>query len=122
MAKKKSQPKPANKAGLAARTAQLVKDKGTNEESSSSDSSSSTPSESDAQNQTARKKTSGIRETPKAIIHKSKKRPTRALIEIKRLQKSTELLIPKAPFIRVVSSLIFSNLNLFQQKKKKFTI
>jgi ribosomal protein S20 len=46
--------------------------------------------------------TTGANKTRKSLI-KSKKQGFKALQEIKRLQKTTDLLIPKAPFLRVVS-------------------
>lgn len=51
---------------------------------------------------TEAEQTTGANKTRKSLI-KATKSGTKALQEIKRLQKTTDLLIPRAPFLRVVS-------------------
>jgi hypothetical protein len=134
MAKKKSQPKPANKASYASKTAPRVKDatqkktptqESSQEEASatSTDSTSTADEDEETENiqaQLKRKTTtaaapgagkniasSNNKRGPPAVaarpIVKSKSKKTRVLTEIKNLQRSTELLIPRAPFLRLVS-------------------
>jgi hypothetical protein len=122
MAKKKSEPKPASRASYASKTAPRVKDNTTSEDddgggSSSSSQSSSSDNENQAppgqqQNKPAPQqnrllKTKDAKPVPKQTagksVFKAPKKKTRVLAEIRHLQRSTDLLIPRAPFIRLVS-------------------
>ena len=92
MVKRKSLPQPAERAGYAARTAPRVSDS-TNNESSEEESARKSPRKSGASSKLL-KLTSN---KPKS------KKLTPALRQIRDLQKSTNLLIPRAPFLRLVS-------------------
>jgi hypothetical protein len=126
MAKKKTQPKPANKASYASKTAPRVKDKeqppapkATESETDSSNStgSGSTSSEEETENTQPQRKGPNIinaqKRGPLAKNKVTKTKRTKVLAEIRSLQKSTELLIPRAPFLRLVS---------FSNSKKLFQI
>lgn len=112
MVKHKKEPKKGTKAGYAARTADPVLDKTRSDESNSDSSSSSN----DAPVAPPQPKTKApapaapperLNKAAKSLltIKKRSKQGTRALKEIKRLQKSTDLLIPKAPFLRLVTQI-----------------
>jgi hypothetical protein len=120
MAKKKTQPKPANKASYASKTAPRVKDKEqappAAESSQETDSSNSTGSGSTSESEESENIQPQQRKGPKAPV--AQKRPatlpsqknkvtktkrTKVLSEIRSLQKSTQLLIPRAPFLRLVN-------------------
>ena len=91
MVKRKSLPQPAEKAGYAARTAPRVSD------STTAESSEESPRKSP-------RKSTGNSKLVKLTTNKPKsKKLTPALRQIRDLQKSTNLLIPRAPFLRLVS-------------------
>jgi hypothetical protein len=133
MAKKKSQPKPASKASFASKTAPRVKDatekhtSSSQEETDTSTASNSTAEQDDATPSTPKKKTAASGPAVRNNIIKAKKRgplaivsrpktktnKTRILTEIKNLQRSTELLIPRAPFLRLVNKFKFFILKYF---------
>lgn len=119
MVKHKSDPKKGNKAGYAARIERLVKDKTKeNEAANNSGDGGYSGYENERQqhekNQTLllmRKATAPTATmkrskatTSNSSVKKRIKYGTRALQEIKRLQRSTDLCIPKAPFLRIVSN------------------
>jgi hypothetical protein len=112
MAKKKTMPKPKQSAGYAARTAPSVHD---------------STKESEEEIEVARGKNTASPAAPRAVqtllrtkrneeknnrsnhtvVKKKAPSGARVLKEIKTLQKTTQLLIPRAPFIRLVSWSIF---------------
>jgi hypothetical protein len=119
MVKRKTQPKSKNKAGYAARTAQPVHDS-----TSESTSSSSENSQSDTEQRetfrppprqppmaTARSNPVTSRDKVQKTIAKpdvrKKGSALKVLKDIRLLQKTTNLLIPRAPFLRLVSLLVF---------------
>lgn len=95
MVKRKSLPKPRLEAGHAARTSQPV-----NDTTLSEDSSDDIPKTS-KQGKIIKKKE--IEFSKKNFINKGNS----ALKEIKRLQHTTNLLIPRAPFLRLVYIFLF---------------
>jgi hypothetical protein len=119
MVKRKTQPKTKNKAGYAARTAEPVHD--STSDSTSASASERDNSKSDAeeretfrpppkqsnQMETARNipGTSGDKVQKKIVKPNAKKKGSalKVLKDIRLLQKTTNLLIPRAPFLRLVS-------------------
>jgi hypothetical protein len=104
MVKKKTMPKPRLQAGHAARTSQPVNDTTISDDSDEEPKASK--SAAGASTRQTKKKNSGT--TPKKSVFKTKdytaktKPGMAALKEIHKLQHSTKLLIPKAPFLRLV--------------------
>jgi hypothetical protein len=95
MVKRKAIPKPRLQAGHAARTSQLVNDTTISEDSDEAAAGSTRPT-----------KKTNKRKAPKVSLFKTKafkaKPGMTALNEIHKLQHSTNFLIPKAPFLRLV--------------------
>ena len=122
MAKKKSQPQPAAKAGYAAKTAARVRDStsdNNSDESSSQSSSEDTEQSETVQPQRAKNllltkrniQSGGSKTTanPAPVTRDApirKKHKTRILKEIRKYQTSTNLLIPKAPFLRLIKEIL----------------
>ncbi len=101
MVKHKASPKKGKNAGFAARIEPPVNDSTTD-----STETSEPPPVTAKPNPASRSLASNLtKNAPKA------KPKTRVLKEIKRLQTSTNLLIPRAPFLRLVSKVFFLNFN-----------
>ena len=104
MVKRKASPKKGSSAGYAARIEPPVSD--STDESSEALQVSTNPTMTSSpikKKPTARKSTAPI-PRPKLTV---KKKKSRVLKEIKRLQTSTNLLIPRAPFLRLVTRYLF---------------
>lgn len=95
MVKRKSLPKPADRAGYAAQTAPRISD--------STSEASSSAYEEPVSNQTSPRKSLTSAKLSKLNSTKPKsKKLAPALKQIRELQKTTNLLIPRAPFLRLV--------------------
>ena len=101
MVKRKSEPKKGGAAGYAARTAEQLNDS-TSISSVSSVSSDSSSSSSDERNKTPSKKQVQSKATKKVLLKPPVKAKSNVLKEIRKLQAQTRLLIPRAPFLRLV--------------------
>ncbi|CAF0722496.1 unnamed protein product [Brachionus calyciflorus] len=108
MVKRKSLPKPVDKAGYAARTAQRVSDSTSEESASSSESSSSASEEENYTTRTSPRKSMSATASKLSRINTSKKGKSGivALKQIRELQRTTNLLIPRAPFLRLIKEII----------------
>jgi len=94
--KRKNAPKPKENAGYAARTSQSVTD----------NTGTKTRSQSPLKQRPTTSKGANSGDV-RSKLNKAKKRSqTTALQEMKTLQKTTALLIPKAPFVRLVKTLV----------------
>jgi len=133
MVKRKSPPRPRTEAGFAARTEQPVHDTTMSESSEETDDTSSSNNSSDgaptpvkqipkntktaAAAPTTSSKQTGSKTTANKLSTQSKEFKAKAkpgmvaLKEIKRLQSSTRLIIPRAPFLRVVKEIIQNRTN-----------
>lgn len=113
MVKRKAEPVKGDKAGYAARTSPRVHDRTLEEESSESEaenqptptrSSAKPPQQKAATNLPLARRKSNQFEQPeirsKSLNYKSNRKIFK---EIARLQRTTDLLIPRAPFLRLVS-------------------
>ena len=113
MVKRKSEPKKGGAAGYAARTAEPVNDS-TSISSVSSVSSVSSSSSSDERNKSPAKKKVLVKVAKKATFKPPVKAKTKVLADIRKLQAATKLLIPRAPFLRLVNNkLLFVLLKFF---------
>ena len=130
MVKRKVTPKKGSTAGFAARTAPPVNDTTTESSEPTEDEVKSelssniqleSPRTPPKQVATARKSTAPL---PKKSKHKATHN-VKILTEIKRLQTSTQLLIPRAPFLRLVIRInkkfnFINELNYFSNFKLRF--
>jgi hypothetical protein len=120
MVKRKTQPKTKNKAGYAARTAEPVHDSTSDSTSASSEKENSQsdgeqerqpirPAQKQPQMAAARHNPATTRDKVQKTIVKpdvrKKGSALKVLKDIRLLQKTTNLLIPRAPFLRLVSLL-----------------
>ena len=104
MVKRKSLPKPAEKAGYAAQTAPRISD-------STSETSSSAYEELTSAQSSPRKSLTTTKLSKLNTTKPKSKKMAPVLRQIRELQKTTNLLIPKAPFIRLVHNFFLNPVN-----------